>query len=133
MAMFSVGFGRALFHTPLEQQRVCACEKFNRREICPDGRRLTALSQPRKLAELLELLELLKLLKLLKLTVGAAEGCDLLILKTTSKDRSLRQLLHGLDRAIWLDRAMGYVCNGVGWCNGLHRAMGWIRAGARDG
>ncbi|KAE9640117.1 hypothetical protein EJA70_26280, partial [Pseudomonas sp. PB103] len=75
MAMFSVGFGRALFHTPLQQQRVCACEKFNRREICPDGRRPTALSQPRKLAKLLELLELLKL------TVGAAEGCDLLILK----------------------------------------------------
>ena len=94
MAMFSVGFGRALFHTPLEQQRVCACEKFNRREICPDGRRPTALSQPQKLAELL------KLLKLLELTVGAAEGCDLLILKTTSKDRSLRQLLHGLDRAM---------------------------------
>ena len=92
---------------------MCACEKFNRREICPDGRRPTAISQPRKLAELLkllellELLELLKLLKLLKLTVGAAEGCDLLILKTTSKDPSLRQLLHGLDRAIWLDRAMG--------------------------
>jgi hypothetical protein len=28
--------------------------------------------------------------------VGAAEGCDLLIFKTTSKDRSLRQLLHGI-------------------------------------
>ncbi|EJN29676.1 hypothetical protein PMI37_03173 [Pseudomonas sp. GM80] len=80
--MFSVGFGRALFHTPLQQQRVCACEKFNRREICPDGRRPTALSQPQKLAELLELLELLKLLKL---TVGAAEGCDLLILKNNVK------------------------------------------------
>ncbi|CAI8699144.1 hypothetical protein EMIT0P395_100012 [Pseudomonas sp. IT-P395] len=32
-----------------------------------------------------------------KRTVGAAEGCDLLIwmLKTRSKDRSLRQLLQG--------------------------------------
>ena len=32
--------------------------------------------------------------------VGAAEGCDLLILFLRSKDRSLRQLLQGLSIAV---------------------------------
>ncbi|SMQ27247.1 hypothetical protein SAMN04488483_3529 [Pseudomonas helmanticensis] len=32
--------------------------------------------------------------------VGAAEGCDLLILFLKSKDRSLRQLLQGLSIAV---------------------------------
>jgi hypothetical protein len=30
-----------------------------------------------------------------EIPVGAAEGCDLLILETKSKDRSVPQLLHG--------------------------------------
>jgi hypothetical protein len=39
--------------------------------------------------------------------VGAAAGCDLLILFSRSKDRSLRQLLHGdpwdYDTCAWAD------------------------------